>query len=64
MLTGWAKPIRIIGDPGNQLSDKWSSTVLVIINSFSFYEMRYILPLNEVHLEPRTKTQSDNYSSR
>jgi len=28
MLTGRAKPIRIIGDPDNQRQDKWSSTVL------------------------------------
>ena len=29
-----AKPIRIIGQPNNQLSNKWSSTVLVITNPF------------------------------
>jgi hypothetical protein len=28
MFIGKAKPIRIIGDPDNQLPDKWSSTVL------------------------------------
>ena len=28
MFTRRAKSIRIIGDPGNQLPDKWSSTVL------------------------------------
>jgi hypothetical protein len=27
-FTRRAKPIRIIGDPDNQLPDKWSSTVL------------------------------------
>ena len=27
MVTGRAKPIRIIGDPGNQRPDKWGSTV-------------------------------------
>jgi hypothetical protein len=32
MFTGRAKPIRIIGDPGNQRPDKWSYTVLVSIN--------------------------------
>jgi uncharacterized protein YcfJ len=31
MSSGRAKPIRIIGDPGNQLPDNWSSTLLVLI---------------------------------
>jgi len=31
MLSGRAKPIRIIGDPENQLPDKRSSTVPVLI---------------------------------
>ena len=27
MFSGRAKPIRVIGDPDNQRSDKWSSSV-------------------------------------
>ena len=29
IFTGTAKPIRIIGDPDNQLPDNWSSTVIL-----------------------------------
>ena len=28
MFTGRAKPVRIIGDPDNQRTDEWSSTVI------------------------------------
>jgi hypothetical protein len=28
MFTGKAKPIRIFGDPDNQLPDKWNSAVI------------------------------------
>ena len=31
-FTRRTKPIRIIGDPDNQLPDEWSSIVTVIIN--------------------------------
>jgi len=30
MFTQRAKPIRIIGEPDNQRTDKWSSTVLSV----------------------------------
>jgi len=31
MFTGRAKPIRIIGDPDNELPDKWSYTILTYL---------------------------------
>ena len=33
IFTRRAKPIRIIGDPDNQLPDKWSSTLLNPLNA-------------------------------
>jgi hypothetical protein len=33
IFTRRAEPIRMIGDPDNQLSDKWSSAVTVVLSS-------------------------------
>ena len=45
IFRGRAKPIRIIGDPDNQLPDNWSSTVLVLILEKEAEFKPYVTPV-------------------